>query len=88
VQADQEQQRKAAPTTTGQPRRSAARLEDRIAAVLEASEDPMTAADVLEAVNADGGKPVRLGSVRNGLVGLADSGDVERLERGLYAPAR
>jgi hypothetical protein len=72
----------------GRPRRSAARLEDRILAVLGATEDPMTADDILAAVTADGGKTVRLGSVRNALGVLADGGDVVRLDRGLYALAR
>ncbi|MDP9866629.1 hypothetical protein J2S55_005895 [Streptosporangium brasiliense] len=33
----------------------------------------------------DGGKPVRLGSVRNALGQFADDGHVARLECGLYA---
>ncbi|MET8145676.1 hypothetical protein ABZU32_35695 [Sphaerisporangium sp. NPDC005288] len=72
----------------GQPRRSAARLEDRILAVLAAAQEPMTAGDILEAVNADGGREVRQGSVRNTLGALADAGEVARLERGLYAMDR
>ncbi|RJL20189.1 DNA/RNA helicase domain-containing protein [Bailinhaonella thermotolerans] len=68
------------------PRRP--RLEDRLLAVLAAAENPMTAEDILDAVNADGGRPVRIGSIRNCLGGLADAGEVLRTERGRYAPAR
>jgi len=63
------------------------RLEDRVLAALANADAPMTADDVLAAVNKDGGKPVKLGTVRNALGQLADGGDVVRLERGLYAPA-
>jgi hypothetical protein len=65
-----------------------ATLKDRIVAVLGVADDPMTADDVLEAVNKDGGKPVKLGTVRNTLGGLADAGEVTRLERGLYTLTR
>ncbi|MFI7630295.1 hypothetical protein [Microbispora rosea] len=64
------------------------RLEDRIVRVLARAEDAMTADEVLALVNTDGGKTVKVGSVRNALVGLADSGDVARVGRGLYAAAR
>ncbi|MFF4417464.1 hypothetical protein ACFYY8_33485 [Streptosporangium sp. NPDC001559] len=62
-------------------------LADRILAALAAADAPMAAGDILDAVNADGGREVSLGGLRNTLGGLADRGDVERLERGLYAPA-
>ncbi|MFI0487526.1 hypothetical protein [Actinomadura sp. 9N215] len=60
-------------------------LEDRITDVLGAADAPMTADEVLTAVLADGGKPVKIGSVRNALSGLADAGQVERAGHGLYA---
>ena len=68
--------------------RGAQLLEDRIRVVLAAAEEPVTADDVLAAVNADGGKTVRAGSVRNTLGLLADAGDVTRAGRGLYEIAR
>jgi hypothetical protein len=71
----------------GQPRRSAARMADRILAVLTAAQEPMTVGDILDAVNADGGREVLKGSLHNALGVLADSGEVARLERGLYALA-
>ncbi|MEU4410796.1 hypothetical protein AB0F88_40350 [Streptosporangium sp. NPDC023963] len=75
-------------TSAGQPRRSAKpRLSDRILVVLEGAEEPMTADDVLAAVLEDGGKPVKIGTVRNELGGLADRGDVARMGRGLYTLA-
>lgn len=67
--------------------RRTARLEDRVLAVLK-EVDALLAEDILDAVNADGGREVRLGSVRNTLGQLADDGDVVRLERGLYALAQ
>ncbi|MGW1364834.1 DNA/RNA helicase domain-containing protein [Streptomyces chartreusis] len=64
-------------------------LEDRIRVVLAASDDPMTADQITAAVNADGGKEVRLGSVRTRLSSLADAGDdVARVGHGLYAAVR
>ncbi|MGP4030220.1 hypothetical protein [Actinomadura sp. 3N407] len=60
-------------------------LEDRITDVLQAAEGPLSADEVLDAVLADGGKPVKLGSVRNALTSLADDGDVVRAGHGLYA---
>lgn len=72
-------------TTGGQKRR---RVDDRVLAVLATAEDAMTADAVREAVNADGGREVSLGSVRNALTGLADSGDVARPGHGLYALSR
>ncbi|MBX6385423.1 MAG: transfer protein [Microbispora sp.] len=68
--------------------RGGGRLEDRILAVLASAGEPMTADDILAEVLADGGKAVKLGSVRNTLVGLADGGVVVRAGRGLYAPAQ
>ncbi|WP_068929325.1 hypothetical protein [Planobispora rosea] len=92
VRADQEQQ--AGPAAGGgavdddRPRRkSAARLEDRILAVLAAAEGPMAADEVLAAVLADGGREVKLGSVRTTLGQLVDTGDAIRPGHGLYAPA-
>lgn len=85
-QAVKEEQAKEATkvqATTGG--RGATLLEDRIRVVLAEAEGGMSADEVLAAVLADGGKQVRLGSVRNTLGVLADRGDVERLERGLYA---
>lgn len=84
MQSETEQQTKTSPATNGQTRRSAARLEDRILTALTGAE-AMAADDVLAAVNADGGKQVKLGSIRNTLGLLADGGDVDRLDRGLYA---
>lgn len=49
-------------------------LEDRVLDALRAADSPLTADDVLAAVLADGGKQVRLGSVRNALGALADHG--------------
>ncbi len=72
----------------GQPRRSAARLGDRILAVLAAAEEPMTAGEIRDAVLADGGREVSKGSVHNTLGVLADAGEIARLDRGLYALAR
>lgn len=63
------------------------RLADRVLAALASGEGPMAAGDILDAVNRDGGREVSLGGIRNALGGLADRGDVDRLERGLYAPA-
>lgn len=73
--------------TTRPAGRRTARLEDRVLAVLAEAEHSMSAEEVLEAVNTDGGKTVRLGSVRNALGALADTGDVARAGRGLYTPA-
>ncbi|MFJ8755238.1 transfer protein [Streptomyces sp. NPDC102441] len=48
-------------------------LAERVQAVLEDSDDDMDAAAILEAVNADGGRQVRLGSVRNTLTALKNN---------------
>ncbi|MEV4096998.1 hypothetical protein [Streptosporangium saharense] len=64
------------------------RLADRILAALAAGEGPMAVGDILDAVNRDGGREVSLGGIRNALGGLADRGDVDRLERGLYGLTR
>src|SRR5262249_14641898 len=45
-------------------------LEDRVLAALADAEEPMTAQDLLDVVNADGGREVKLGSIRNTLKGL------------------
>jgi hypothetical protein len=66
-------------------RRKARLLEDRITDALKAAESPLTAEQVLDAVLADGGKEVKLGSVRNTLSGLADDGEATRAGHGLYA---
>jgi hypothetical protein len=58
--------RSARPGTQPRPRT----LADRIQAVLEEREGPIDARAVLEAVNADGGRTVRLASVRNTLSAL------------------
>lgn len=62
-------------------------LSDRIAAVLEAADGPLKAEEILERVNADGGREVKLGSVRNELGGMIDNETAVRAERGFYAPA-
>lgn len=89
--SQQAQQAVVAAGTTASPadggKARPARVEERVLAVLAAAGDAMTADDVLAAVLEDGGKAVRLGSVRNALGTLADRGDVDRLERGLYVPA-
>jgi hypothetical protein len=51
--------------TVGKPK--ARNLDDRVRAVLEDSDGDWDAHDVLEAVNADGGRTVSLGGVRNAL---------------------
>jgi hypothetical protein len=60
-------------------------LEDRVLAALRAAEGPMTAEQVREAVLADGGKEVALGSVRNTLGALIEDEKADQPERGLYA---
>ncbi|MER6320086.1 hypothetical protein ABT237_41030 [Streptomyces sp. NPDC001581] len=45
-------------------------LRDRIQAVLDAHDDPLDALQILELVNADGGREVKLGSVRNTLTAI------------------
>lgn len=62
----------------------AALLEDRLLAALEHADDPMSAPDLLEAINTDGGRLIKLGSVRNELIKLANNGQVERADHGLY----
>ncbi|WAU84894.1 transfer protein [Streptomyces sp. Qhu-G9] len=65
-----------APTAAHGPAPAAMRpgraltLADRVTAVLENADGPMDARAVLDAVNADGGRTVRLGSVRNTLTTL------------------
>jgi hypothetical protein len=68
----------------------AALVEDRILSALAEAEEPMTAADILEAVNADGGRQVKIGTVRNDLVSLTSTGDVARPNgaKGLYVLAQ
>ncbi|MFD5463331.1 transfer protein [Kitasatospora sp. NPDC127059] len=63
--------RSSTPASPGHPQ-NAARLTvaDRVQAALEASDGDMDAHAVLEAVNADGGRPVKLGSIRNALSNL------------------
>ena len=74
------------------PRRASLRLEDRAKAALQTIDTPATADAVLEAVNADGGREVKLGSVKNALRSLKDDGEATLDGRdseghGLYAPA-
>lgn len=57
------------PTVSATPGR-ARTLADRVQAVLDTTDGPIDAHQVLEAVNADGGRPVRLGSIRNTLTAL------------------
>ncbi|MFD8078190.1 transfer protein [Streptomyces sp. NPDC059718] len=45
-------------------------VSERVTAVLESTDGPMDAQDVWEAVNADGGREVKLGSIRNALTAL------------------
>ena len=73
-----------APTSAGG---GAALLEDRVLAALADAADPMSADNVLEAVNADGGREVKIGSVRNALVKHTTAGDVVRPPdtHGMYA---
>lgn len=66
-------------------RSSKPRLEDRVLAALSATDEPLTAEEVLDFVNEDGGREVKVGSVRNSLGQLADDGDVVRAGRNLYA---
>lgn len=87
VAEEQQKTSETAPAVGGSSRKSATRLEDRVLAAL-ADGGALTADQVLGAVLADGGKEIRLGSVRNTLGGLADRGDVDRLERGLYVLTR
>ena len=67
--------RAASPVPTmPEPTKPRARtLAERVQAVLEDSDGDMDAAAVLEAVNADGGRQVRLGSVRNTLTALKNN---------------
>lgn len=86
VREDQQKQAAKSQATTGG--RGAQLLEDRIRAVLAEAEDPLTPDEITALVNADGGQTVRVGSVRNRLGMLADSGDIVRAGRGLYEIAR
>lgn len=63
-------------------------VEERVLAVLESADQPLSVDDVVKAVNRDGGKEVRVGTVRNALVDLVDAGRAERAGRGLYRAAR
>lgn len=66
-----------------------ARLEDRIVAVLAGADEPMTADEVLAAVNTAGGRQIKsVGSVRTALGGLVDADAIVRAGHGLYAPAQ
>ncbi|MGJ6967885.1 hypothetical protein ACSDR0_38850 [Streptosporangium sp. G11] len=78
----------AGPGPDDAPRPKKVLLDDRVRAVLADAEVPMTAEDVLAAVNDDGGKPVSLGSVRTALGGLVKGAAATRVEHGLYASAR
>ncbi|GAA3550972.1 ATP-binding protein [Nonomuraea rosea] len=85
----QEQAEKTSGGSTG--RTGKPRLDDRVVAVLSATDEPLTAEEVLDAVNEDGGREVKIGSVRNSLGQLADDGNgqgdgtVIRAGRNLYA---
>lgn len=59
-------------------------LADRIIAALSAAGRDLTAAEILTIVNADGGRQVALGSVRNTLSQLASNGRVVRTKHGSY----
>ncbi|MFH8582543.1 transfer protein [Streptomyces zaomyceticus] len=83
-----EQTKQAAQAQAAKGGRGAQLLEDRIRAVLAASDDPMTPDEITALVNADGGAEVKVGSVRNRLGLLADGGDVVRAGRGLYEISR
>lgn len=86
--AEKDQKTKGGGSTgrTGRPR-----LDDRVVAVLAATDEPLTAEEVLDAVNEDGHRAVKIGSVCNSLGQLADDGDgqgdgtVIRAGRNLYA---
>ncbi|NAS22498.1 transfer protein [Herbidospora sp. NEAU-GS84] len=80
-----EKEAKAVPPLANGKRKPSSRLEDRVLAALAAFEGPSTADEVLAAVSEDGGKAVRLGSVRNALGALADQELVVREGHGLYA---
>lgn len=67
------------------PRQRPATLRERVLAVLGEAVAPLSADDVLAQVNADGGRLVRIGTVRNALGQLAEQGRVARPGRGLYA---
>ncbi|MEV0826379.1 hypothetical protein [Nonomuraea rubra] len=60
------------------------RTPDRVLAALRTAEEPLTAREVLDIVNQDGEREVKLGTVRNALGELADDGDVVRAGRDLY----
>jgi hypothetical protein len=59
-------------------------LEDRITAALATADGPRSSSEILAAVNADGGREIAPGSVRNSLRDLVKNGDVDR-EGSLYA---
>ncbi|MEU9157971.1 transfer protein [Streptomyces sp. NPDC048417] len=60
----------ASPVPASPPKPRARTLRDRIQAVLDAHDDPLDALQILELVNADGGREVKLGSVRNTLTAI------------------
>ncbi|MFJ7909829.1 transfer protein [Kitasatospora sp. NPDC096204] len=63
--------RSSIPAAPGRPQTTARlTIADRVQAVLEAADGDMDAHALLEAVNADGGRPVKLGSIRNALSNL------------------
>ncbi|AXK34680.1 transfer protein [Streptomyces armeniacus] len=61
---------KPASPVPAQPQPRSRTLRDRVQAVLDAHDDPLDAREVLDLVNADGGREVKLGSVRNTLTTL------------------
>ncbi|MFD4050168.1 transfer protein [Streptomyces sp. NPDC058611] len=80
----EDQAKQAAKTVAAKGGRNAQRVVDRIRVVLADSEDALTPDEITLLVNADGGPEVRVGTVRNELGALVESGDVVRAGRGLY----
>jgi hypothetical protein len=67
------------------PRQQHVRLEDRVMAALAVADTPMAADDILDVVNADGGREVSSGGLRNALTRLANRGQAARVGRNRYA---
>lgn len=82
--ADAAQKAKSGPSGSGKAARKP-RLEDRVLTALTACEDPLTAEEILDALNQDGGREVKVGSVRNALGLLKDGDAVAQVGRNLYA---
>jgi energy-coupling factor transporter ATP-binding protein EcfA2 len=60
----------AAANLAGRAKTPTLNLADRVQAVLENTDEDLDVHELLEAVNADGGRTVKLGSIRNALTGL------------------